>query len=816
MYRYIFSLAFLGLLVFQQPLFAQNTSFQQGMTAFGERQWQVAENAFKSISERDTAYAEAQYMLAKVYYEQDPDNVRKIGQFLDKALTQKPENVRYLVAKLDLLRSKTNNYFAESVRDAQRRDLCRKIFKLDPSNAYAHQEYGNTYMREYLRFKNAISVPNYNGYEARTETSPRPFNVVDPNAPFNQLALDQGNANNPNPFMLNTPGAADFIEQQTQLNSTIIASKNVLAINATLLTDQFDIEALKALNVAFTDLSGRATYAYDKAIQHYTNSLAQDPMRRGVYNPMMNIYLQQGEWQKAKELALKMYNFFPEDVETWLFLGTAQFYANELTDATRSFETAKSYMTLDMKKAFEDIKLLLKPEDISKYEADPENFSKRFWNSQNPRFLTEYNERKLEHYARITYADLIAPAPKVNKRGWETTRGQIIIRYGRPISDLIMEKSNKVASSGFLDGDVQQVNNRDYTQNLNLDRVLDVENTTQLYNIWYYRNIKFVFYDAYRNGDFQLYSPTAVEVNLGEDLSNDYQLIAESQFRKIPQSYVYRAPNRQVALPYEISSFKGRNQNTDLYVHAGIPITSFNPAEENIPVTLSLGIYLIDDAFNVTAEHKRSFYGLKTAQIQQINAQNLWIYSAGLLSKSGKQQVSVEFETPGSGTVGYGRQNVEIPNYYDNSLMLSDLLLCYSIGESPDNRPLRSGDLVRNGLSLTPAPWRIFTKDKSVYLYFEMYNLTKKADNSTTFEIEASLVPKQTGNGVSRSINRLFGNRQRGVSVKFTATGNQVDDGQYLDLDVTGQSTGLYTLTLRITDKNANRTVEKVKDLYLE
>ena len=148
--------------------------------------------------------------------------------------------------------------------------------------------------------------------------------------------------------------------------------------------------------------------------------------------------------------------------------------------------------------------------------------------------------------------------------------------------------------------------------------------------------------------------------------------------------------------------------------------------------------------------------------------------------------------------------------------MMSDILLAYRIEEVDDDTRIGNADILRNNLSIQPAPWTVFGTDQPIYIYFEVYNLEIGSDGNARYEVEAVLTPKETGNGFSRAVRNLFGGGGGGVSTGVPITVRATEDGQYLILDVENQESGLYTLTVKIKDENSGRDVEMKRDLFLE
>jgi GWxTD domain-containing protein len=55
-----------------------------------------------------------------------------------------------------------------------------------------------------------------------------------------------------------------------------------------------------------------------------------------------------------------------------------------------------------------------------------------YWDSRDPTPLTPANENRLEYWKRLVLADLFFGDPEKRLRGWETPRGELLVRYGPP------------------------------------------------------------------------------------------------------------------------------------------------------------------------------------------------------------------------------------------------------------------------------------------------------------------------------------------------------------------------------------------------
>ncbi|MEM1271108.1 MAG: tetratricopeptide repeat protein [Bacteroidota bacterium] len=777
--------------------------FDRGILEFRAGEYEAAAQTFDRVVEDDPENAEAYYMLARIYFETPLKNSKRADSNLKRALEIEPENVRYLVARLERLKEESSNFLVDRIRDYQRRQLSFKILGIDSTNAFAHEELGKTFIHDYWRYRNAISLPTL-GLRETINNRQRQGAGIEEATAIDDAQDVLGDAGAPN------------IEQGLDVDPLQNFEQLELPID-----DTFDIETLQTQGVPVQDLSRRADRAYARAVGHLKTAIENDPRRRSVYDNLMKIYALRGEHQEASDMLQSMYVFFPEDEDLWFFLGYNHHALGNYDAATKSFDVGLKRADGRVQNAFESLDLFLRSEEKKQYEEQPVEFASRYWTSQDPRFLTPYNERRLEHFSRLVYADLLYGSEALELRGWDTQRGQIIVRYGRPQSEVTL-------TGGFEAILRQLAESRDRTFQ---DPELDVQSPgsevedfdkdvlfNNTFNIWDYGDFRFVFEDPFRNNEYRLYSPPASWINGGgvDPWLNDYELIARATFKKTPERYDYEATGRQVDLPYLVTTFKGEDGTSDTYVHYGIPVQNYDPASELVNVDVNTGAFLINEQRDILVERRRKLYGLRTAQVRGFDEANLWIDTQPMAAPAGTHEVSVEFEADGGRIVGVQRREIEVPDYHDGNLALSDMLLAYLVEDTEDGKATHPGDIVRNNLSITPAPWSVYATTQPIYIYFEVYNLDLGEDSRSSYRVEAELVPKDTSSGLSRLVKRVFGSSDEGVSAAYDSGGISQDEDEYLILDAKDLEEGLYTLRLRVTDLKRGKSVDTEQDLFLE
>ncbi|MEM1041768.1 MAG: GWxTD domain-containing protein [Bacteroidota bacterium] len=777
---------------------ASQEALEAGIEAFRDEQYDLAKASFERALVADATNAEAHYMLSRVYYETPLFDKGEAGRYIKEARQLDPNNVEFMVAELQQLRLPSWSNVAEFVQQEKRRTLAQQILAVDSTNAFAHEELGATYIRDFWLYRNAVSFPTL--AINRLEYDP------DETEELGRTTLAEENPTDPTQLFQDPesnvarPRAADFV-----------------AAEGIDVTNPFDIATLKAQGAGVLDLSSRADKAYDSAIGHLEKALQYDPRRRPVYDHLMRLHALNESYDEALTPLERMFVFFPEDPEMWTYLGLANHRVGRTDAAAKSFEEAFERMSEEERAAFNDLGLILSDEDQARYRADPVGFASRFWTSQDPRYLTPYNERKLEHYARLVYADLLYAAEDVDLRGWDTQRGRILVRYGPPPSDVTIVGSFGEVITGFG----LNVGAAELESGRRFGERFDIADQSNLFNVWDYGAFQFVFEDPLRNGEYRLYSPPADyfgDVSAGFIEKIDYELVARQTFREQPERYEYEPPGRAVRIPYLVSAFKGEGGTADLFVSYGIPLSDgADLSGDLVGLTVRTGTFLIGGNRDIEVERRRTLYGLKTSQVASFEETTIWTDTQAMEAQPGEATVSVEFETAGGGTEAAQRREVTVPDF-SGGLALSDLMLAYQVEEDfgPGEDGVSGGRVRRGDFVLQPAPWSVYNRRQPVYVYFETYNLDQNDAGQNQYSVEVVLKPQDTSRGLVRLAKNLFGGDDGGVSVEFEAGSTGPDDATYAILDASDQEPGLYTLALRVRDTLTGETTERTRDLYLE
>ena len=521
-----------------------------------------------------------------------------------------------------------------------------------------------------------------------------------------------------------------------------------------------------------------ALEAFDKAETHLRAALADHPERKASYTYLMRLYALAERPHLARDVPVAMRQHFPEDPDTWAYLGYVAFHTGAYEAAAAHYEKALERMPDADRVAFEDIGYFLNKAEKEAHEAQGPAYVDRFWTGRDPRLLSAVNERQIEHFSRLVYADLRFGEMFSGKRGWETEPGQVVVRYGLPRAEA------------------------------------RVSSDTDSYVYFHYGDLHFTFMDLVKADKLTFYSPSAASYqgprNVHREWGHDFAIRGPETFRKLPERTDFSPPER-VEFPYLVSVFKGPMGQADLYIPYGVQTPE---ASGHLPFQLDAGAFLLDET-GLLDESRQSHGQMGAGRRYAFEEANVWVDAHHLTASPGDYEVSVEFETAeGSGGVGFHRSAVAVPDFGSGDFRLSDLMMAYGVEEEAAPAP---GFVLRDGLSILPAPWGVYARTQPIYFYFEGYNLSQSADGTTRYAVEAVLVRSEKKKGADKLVRRAFGRGNKaGVSSRFEGTGTTPDEGQYLILDASSQEPGAYILAVRLTDQLTGRTAEARRNLVLE
>ena len=160
-----------------------------------------------------------------------------------------------------------------------------------------------------------------------------------------------------------------------------------------------------------------AKYTLERAKKYLRQSIKAAPEFRGAYNLIGLLHVETGKPDALVLLFKRFLKQAPEDKDAFMFCGLGYQMLGEMDVAHNYYQRALERMTGQERSLLESVDIIASEDertrmaqaivyDDSGVEDWKPNVLDRFWRGHDPLFLTEFNERKMEHYGRVAYANL--------------------------------------------------------------------------------------------------------------------------------------------------------------------------------------------------------------------------------------------------------------------------------------------------------------------------------------------------------------------------------------------------------------------------
>ena len=256
------------------------------------------------------------------------------------------------------------------------------------------------------------------------------------------------------------------------------------------------------------------------------------------------------------------------------------------------------------------------------------------------------------------------------------------------------------------------------------------------------------------------------------------------------------------------ATFRAENNQTELEVYYGLPIYEIvkkTPEDKN-EIQLENGLAIHDFEWQpVSKQVRQTAIPFDRRNVKE-NDLFLDMFRSTVTPDSYHVALHVRpGNTPLLAVVNELRLGV--PDYSTADFALSDIVLASSV-ESTEKK----GKFIRHGQRIVPNPLRIYSLDKQVYVYFEVYNLTLNENEQSDFEVEYTVTKTES----DKSIFGLFGKKQE-TMLTFVTKRQAADtfSPEYIAIDVSNLGKGEYKLTVKVIDKQSGKTVMKNNWLVL-
>lgn len=521
-----------------------------------------------------------------------------------------------------------------------------------------------------------------------------------------------------------------------------------------------------------------------KAIDSFRRALDIEQNHRDALFHLGLVYLERGEMERMVELYQQILENDPNDKDAHLFLGLAYYRQGHGEQAWDEYEAAKSLMEEEERAVFESIEPLLSPKQGEQYAdastRERKELMNRFWLKQDPLYLTDYNERILEHYSRVAYANLRFGSPEKGIEGWRTDQGKVYIRYGAPLSRIRTRPWIEAGGGNPVHTSVE---------------------------VWRYRDFDLAFEDMFLTGQYRFKWGTEPET---DGLHQYTSLIEEA-----PQIFEYDYAGERFDIPHLLADFRGDGGRTAVDVCYALPAQylDYTVERDKSRIFAEVGVFFFDSGWNSVAksigDEELVTGRIDPTQEHYVTAQQT------LQIKPGAYHFALEVRDKRSNNIGLLRDTVSVDGYDSKDLQLSDILFASDIGPATEASSFRKGDV-----QIAPNPRKTYPRTRPMYIYYEIYNLLMDGFGRTHYQIECTVGPEvEERRGFSKLLARLGGlvgirRREGEITVTSENRGRSHTEYEHLRIDISNVPLGTNKLTLRVRDLNSNQEAT-VKDWYV-
>ena len=496
-----------------------------------------------------------------------------------------------------------------------------------------------------------------------------------------------------------------------------------------------------------------------EAVDYYSQAIASDPTFSAAFYRLAFIFYEKRLFIRMEEILVEGLRVDPDNKDYFLFLGLCYYRTKSIPEVVNAYDKAVNLMQAGERQLFEAIDLVSTPDQGKVYKAsnrtEKSELEYRYWKQRDPLFLTEGNERKLEHYGRIAYANLRFSNRLKGVAGWQTAQGDVYIRFGAPLKQT--KTWPKIGSTMGKYPVAHSVAN------------------------WSYPGFSVRFEDINFDGHYRFYNRSEF---------NDL-------IKKQPEKYDYSSPDRQLAFSAGFATFMEYGNRSVLEVYQNIPQNEFLTFKQ--AKFLRRGIFLFDQNWQ---ELLRSV----TSDPNFLNYKDsLLVGWERLQVPPGKYFLIVEYMDVDNGKTGQWRKEIQVSDFKNNDLAVSDLITAWEIENLEQENVLQRG-----GMKIIPNSSAVYPAGSVIPVYFEIYNLAFGENDETNYRITFTV---KAGDSERKGslIRRLFGGGrspgQIGTSSEYSGTTQS--DFIYHTLSLANPEKIEYRLTIEIQDLNTNVKVSK-------
>jgi GWxTD domain-containing protein len=175
---------------------------------------------------------------------------------------------------------------------------------------------------------------------------------------------------------------------------------------------------------------------YMQAESYFREAYAAQPAYTRAYQQLAMLFAERFRWTELATLARGRLTREPQNAWAWMTLGLSAHRLGDERQALAAFDSGFARLAPQERARLDDIQRVLRPSDsvmVAGWTAAKRaNFIQSYWEWSAPLWSRIETSPRIEFLARVTYAELRWTVDELSKRGADSDRGMVHIRYGPP------------------------------------------------------------------------------------------------------------------------------------------------------------------------------------------------------------------------------------------------------------------------------------------------------------------------------------------------------------------------------------------------
>jgi GWxTD domain-containing protein len=522
--------------------------------------------------------------------------------------------------------------------------------------------------------------------------------------------------------------------------------------------------------------SGEADYK--RAEDYFREAVAVAPGYERGYRQTAMLLAERERWGELLALARTRLAQNPDDAWAHMTSALAAYRSGNRKYAETAFDKGFRLLSPAERGRLDNIERMVRPSDSATFAGWPDSTRKayeaKYWSWSAPLWSREHTSPRIEFLARVTYAELRWTVDELRRRGADSDRGRIYIRYGPPDARATTDNSMPVVGANVDRGGPE----RD-----------DLGGNIETW--WYdFARLAFHFRGMPTFGTSYFTNPAA----------------ALERMDSIPGRWDNIARERVDSLPVRVARFRAQGDSVDVIFASQPPVKA------------------IREAASVEGNVRTDFWLLDT---------NLrpWAHDSGTTSVGGARafvrrlatgdymyrfEATAESSLLGARALASMRiDNDDATDFALSGFGMSDVLLATRVAPRGQGRRWSDFDYDASAGSVASG--------SEIAMLWELYDFGEK-DGAANYDITFSIERKykkfldRVRAKVVSSFSSMIGNEQTEdrVIYRYTrTTGHAPVIADYITLVLTDLPGGEYDLTVEILDKNSGRTTSKTSRIVI-